>query len=122
MKALSRIVSLFVIICINSCKSKIKCSCSEETVCISLENNSGQELQNISILNKGISKATIATLQMNDQTCLTFNSAGENIFNLTVNFKNGKTIKSSEVYFEGGYKFSAIVTEDKIKVDYNASY
>jgi hypothetical protein len=116
------ILLLFFLTIVNSCKSKIKCDCSTKTVCISLVNSSGQPLETLRLVSHGVDETSIGQLALNDKTCLSFNSSGENTFSLTANQKNGKTIKSIEVYCEGGYKFKAIATETEIKIDYSPLY
>jgi hypothetical protein len=116
------IILFFFLTGVNSCNSKIKCDCSTNTVCISLINSSGEPLEILRLVSQGVDKTSIRHLALNDKTCLSFNSTGENTFSLAANFKNGKTIKSIEVYCEGGYKFTAIATESDIKIEYSTLY
>jgi hypothetical protein len=122
MKKWVTILLIFFLTGANSCNPKIKCDCSNNNVCISFTNSSGQPLQTLSLLSHGVNKTTIQQLALNDKPCLSFNSSGENTFSLTAILKNGKPIKSSEVYCEGGYKFTATATESEIKIVYSNSY
>jgi len=116
------IILLFFLTGINSCNSKIKCDCSTNIVCVSLVNSSGQPLETLRLVSHGVDKTSIGHLAHYDKTCLSFNSTGENTFSLTANLKDGKIIKSIDVYCEGGYKFAAIVTESDIKIEYSTQY
>ena len=122
MKKWILILLLFFLTGVNSCKPKIKCDCSTKTVCVSLVDSPGQSLETLRIISYGVDKARIGQLAINGTTCLSFNSTGENTFSLTANFNNGTTIKSSEVYCEGGYKFTATATKSEIKINYSNSY
>ena len=122
MKKWISVLLLFCLTSTNSCKSKIKCDCSTKTVCISFVNSSGQPIETLRLISHGIDKTSIGQLVLNDKICMSFNSAGENTFSLVANLKNGKTIKSNEVYCEGGYKFTSIATESEIKISYSNSY
>jgi hypothetical protein len=116
------IVLLFVLTIVNSCKSKTQCNCLTKAVCVSLVNSSGQSLENLKLVSYGVDKTSIGKLALNDKACLAFNSTGENTFSLVANLKNGKTIKSTEVYCEDGYKFTAIATATNIKIEYSTFY
>ena len=122
MKKWIPILSSFFLIGVNSCKTKIKCDCSNKNVCISFTNSSGQPLDTLILLSHGVTKNTIGQLALDEKTCLSFNSVGENTFSLMANLKNGKEIKSSEVYCEDGYKFTATATKNEITIDYSNSY
>ncbi len=116
------ILSLFLLIGISSCISKLNCPCSDKKVCISLVNSSGQSLETLRLLSHGMEKTKTGQLKLNENACLSFNSAGENSFSLTANLNDGKLIKSEEVYCEGGYTFKAIVMKDEIKLIYSTTY
>lgn len=116
------IISLFFLTGVGSCKPKTKCDCSNTTVCVSVVNSSGQSLETLKLVSDGVKKAGIGQLAHNNKTCMAFNCSGENTFSVTAILKNGKAIKSGEVYCEGGYEFIAIATEDDIKVEYSPVY
>lgn len=115
-------ILLFFLTSANSCKPKTKCECSTKTVCVSFVNSSGQPIETLKLISHGVDKTSIGKLAPNNKICLSFNSTGENTFSLSANLKNGKTIKSGEVYCEAGYKFTSIATENDIKIVFSSTY
>jgi len=105
-----------------ACDSEEKCDCSRENVCITIINATGQPIKTVRLLTHGISKVASGQLATDDKTCLSFNSPGENSFNLTAILNNEDTITSTEVYSEGGYKFIGTITNDTMKIEYNNKY
>ncbi len=122
MKRLFIILLVLVLTGVIACDDKSKCDCSKDSVCVSIINSTGQPLETVTLLSRGINKATVGQLASDDKACLSFKSSGENTFSLTAILSNGKTLISREEYSEGGYKFIGTITKDEIKIEYNDTY
>jgi hypothetical protein len=122
MKRIFTILILLTLLGIVACNSEEKCDCSRERVCITIINSTGQPIKNVRLLTHGISKEASGLIETDDKTCFSFNSPGENSFNLTAILNNGETVISTEVYSEGGYKFIGTISNDTIKIEYNNNY
>lgn len=110
---LTAITSLGII----SCSDKNKCGCSSKYVCVAVVNTTGQPLKKVKLIVKGITKDTIGQVSTQENACLSFKSNGENSFMLQATLSNSKSVISKEQYSEGGYKFTATVTEEEIKIE-----
>ncbi len=116
MKRLFIIIVLGVVACDN------KCDCSSDNVCVTIVNVTGQSIETVRLLTKGIKRVESGQLATDDKTCLFFKSPGENSFSLTAILSNGDTIISAEEYSEGGYKFIGTVTKKKINIEFDKIY
>lgn len=120
MKRLFIILILPALTCVVACDNK--CNCSSKNVCVAIINSTGQPIETVRLLTHGIKIVESKQLAIDDKTCISFKSPGENTFSLTAILSNGDTVISADEYSEGGYKFIGTVTKNKIKIEYNNFY
>jgi hypothetical protein len=110
------LLTIFLFACQNQDTSK--CDCSSKSVCVTIKNETNQSI-NVIILKHEKGEATTKQLTSQNITCLSFESPGENSFNLTAVLNGGDTLKSLEMYSEGGFTYSATIRKDTININHS---
>ncbi len=114
----SSIVLLIALTSLVSCK-RDQCVCAQDNVCVNITNSSGRVAHTVAILAQGVNPNAIGPLSPNDKACFSFRSPGENAFRVMAILSTGDTIKSAEVYSEGGYEFIGAIQEGEINIRQN---
>lgn len=113
---------IFIAISIISCQFLFSCkeentSCknlAKGDVCIILKNRSGKNIKLLEVKHEQ-SKNEITNISDNENANISFNSLGESSYTITATFEDGKTVKSTGAYIEGGYKMTEIIHNSKIE-------
>lgn len=117
-----RIILLLVLNGVVACNSKVRCDCSRDNVCVLITNATGKPVKGIKLRTNGASVVERGHLGPTDKVCLSFKSPRENAFSLIATLDDGRSVVSSEEYSEGGYKFTATVMADYIKIEFDEAY
>lgn len=86
----------------------------KDDVCIILKNRSGKNIKLLELKHER-GKNEITNITDNENANISFNSPGESSYTITATFEDGKTVKSTGAYIEGGYKMTEIIHIDKIE-------
>ena len=112
---------IFIVISILSCQLFFSCkkntSCknlAKGDVCIILKNRSGKNIKLLELRHER-GKNEITNLADSENANISFNSPGESSYTISAVFEDGKTVKSTGAYIEGGYKMTEIIHKDKIE-------
>lgn len=113
---------ILIIISIICCQLFISCrekntSCeylAKGDICVILKNRSGKNIKSLELKHER-GKNEIINLANNENANISFNSPGESSYTITASFEDGKVVKSTGTYIEGGYKMTEIIHNDEIE-------
>jgi hypothetical protein len=117
-----RILLLLALSGVVACNSKVRCDCSRGNVCVLIANAAGKPVKAIKLRTNGAPVVEREYLGPTDNVCLSFKSLGENAFSLIATLDDGRSVVSPEEYSEGGYKFTATIMADYIKIEFDEAY
>lgn len=89
------------------------------SVAVTVTNQSGQKAKMVQITN-GRGSSDIHELEDSKTMTTAFSQAGENIIKITAVLENGDTLRSQEVYTEGGYSITGMIRRDTIETRYES--
>jgi flagellar hook assembly protein FlgD len=91
---------------------------SQDYVRVTIINSTGQTIKKV-ILEHENGTYEISKLLDKNETKVIFRNAGEGSYKVTASFENDSTLKSKEVYIEGGYRMTETITAKDIKTTYD---
>lgn len=92
-------------------------------VSIKVVNKSGKRVEKIILIrpHRHLHRSIVRSVANNDQTCIAYKAGGESSYQLLFMMDSGDTIKSQEMYAEGGYAFTLTIEKNKVRW-HNPSY